>query len=77
VTFEAFLEKQITEKLNKVPYVNKECVIEIANITFGFDNPKLMNELVNRGSTITSGKLEKLPEINEKIDKICKKTRQI
>lgn len=72
VTFEAFLEEKLTEKLNKVPYVNQECNIDIANITFGFDNPKLMNELVARGSTITSGKLEKLPEINEKIDKLCK-----
>jgi len=60
VTFEAFLEEKLTAKLNKVPAVNKECDITIANITFGFDNPKLLNELVARGGIITSGKLEKL-----------------
>jgi hypothetical protein len=75
VTFEAFLEDKLCEKLNKVPFVNTECNIAVANITFGFDNPKLVNELVSRGSTITAGKLEKLPEINEKIDKICKEEK--
>lgn len=72
VTFEAFLEEEVSKKLNKVPYVNKECDISIANITFGFDNPKLLNELVARGSIITSGKLEKLPDSNEKIQALCK-----
>lgn len=63
VTFEAFLEKHICEFLSKRPKINKEeAQIRIAQVTFGFDNPKLLSELNSRGALITKGKLEKLPE---------------
>lgn len=76
VTFEAFLEKHICEFLSKKPKVNKdEAQIRVAQVTFGFDNPKLLSELNSRGALITKGKLEKLPEQNEKIDTLIKEKK--
>lgn len=72
VTFEAFLEDTLCKRLNKCPKINHDQDIRIANISFGFDNPSLLDLLTQRGALITAGKLEKVPDINEKIDQLCK-----
>ena len=71
-TFEAFLEIKLCEKLNQCPKVNHDCEIKIANITFGFDNAEMLSLLTERGSLIASGKLEKVPPINDKIEEKSK-----
>lgn len=79
VTFEAFMEAKICEKLNALPKVTKswkqEDKIKIANITFGFDNPKLLALLTERGSLVSGGKLEKVPAVNEKIQELIKENK--
>jgi hypothetical protein len=72
MTFEAFLEHHFTLKLNQLPKVLEDVDIRIANITFGFDNAKILSLLTQRGTLITKGELEKLPAINAEIDKLCK-----
>jgi hypothetical protein len=49
--------------------------IRIANITFGFDNKELLLLLKERGSYVAVGKFEKLPAINEKIQKAIEEKR--
>ena len=45
VTFEAFLEAKMSEKLNSLPKINEDIPIRIANITFGFDNAEMLDLL--------------------------------
>ena len=75
VTFEAFLEHYFTHKLNQMPYIHEEVEIRISNITFGFNNQELLAMLTERGTLITAGKLDKIPEVNEKIDELIKEKR--
>ena len=65
--FENYLENQMLEKLNKFNYVINDITVGLANITFAYDNPELLNLLATRGSAVTSGKFDKLPAINEKL----------
>lgn len=58
-----------------MPHIIEECEIRVSNITFGFNNAELLGMLTERGSLITAGKLDKIPEINEKIDAISKEKR--
>jgi len=58
-----------------MPHIIEECEIRVSNITFGFNNAELLGMLTERGSLITAGKLDKIPEINEKIDAIIKEKR--
>ena len=46
--------------------------IKISSITLGFNNPELLKLLIKRGSLITEGKMTKVAEINEKIEKYIK-----
>lgn len=55
--------------------MNVDCHIKIANITFGFDNAEMLTLLSERGSLITSGKLEKVPPINDKIEALSKEKK--
>jgi hypothetical protein len=64
VTFEVFLEQYFTDKLNNMPKIQDDIPIRVASISFGFDNHKLIHLLTHRGTLVTEGKLEKLPEIN-------------
>jgi len=75
VTFEAFLEHYFTRKLNRVPKVIEDVEIRIANITFGFANQQLLHLLKERGSLIAKGKFEKVPPINEKIERLSKEKK--
>jgi hypothetical protein len=75
VTFEAFLEHYFTRKLNRVPKILEDVEIRIANVTFGFANQELLSILKHRGSLIAKGKFEKVPPLNEKIDKLSKEKR--
>lgn len=70
-TMEAFLEHYLTRKLNRCPRVIEDVEIRVANITFAFANEELLNLLKERGSYVASGKLSKVPKINEKIHKLC------
>lgn len=47
-----------------MPYVYEDTNIKIAKISFGFNNKELLSLLTERGSIITSGKLEKIPALN-------------
>lgn len=75
VTFEAYLENYVCEILNKLPQVHEDTEVRIANISFGFDNTELIRMLTERGSLITKGKMDKVPELNEKIDAQAKDKR--
>ena len=72
VTFEAYIEHYFTKKLNQLPKINEDVEIRVANISFGFDNPELIQLLQERGALIAKGKFSKVPAINEKIDTIAK-----
>lgn len=72
MTFEAFLEHYFTSRLNQCPKIIEDVDIRISNITFGFDNAKILELLTKRGSLITKGELEKVPAINTEIDTLCK-----
>lgn len=75
VTFEAFLEHYFTRKLNRVPKIIEDVDIRIANITFGFANQELLAILKERGTLVAKGKFEKVPPLNEKIEKISKEKK--
>lgn len=75
VTFEAFLEHYFTRKLNRVPKVIEDVEIRIANVTFGFANQQLLRLLKERGTLIAKGKFEKVPPINEKIERLSKEKK--
>lgn len=45
MTFEAFLEHYFTTRLNMCPKILEDVEIRVANITFGFDNPKILDLL--------------------------------
>jgi hypothetical protein len=75
VTFEAFIEHYFTKKLNDCPYLIEDCEIRISNISFGFANQELLALLTQRGSLITAGKLNQIPEMNAKIDALSKEKR--
>lgn len=75
VTFEAFLEHYFTRKLNRVPKIIEDVDIRIANITFGFANQELLAILKERGALVAKGKFEKVPPLNEKIEKISKEKK--
>jgi len=57
-----------------VPYVisDREERCEVAKIVFAFHNKKLLKLLAERGSVITSGKLDKLQSLNDKIMELSK-----
>ena len=57
-------------QLNKFTYVINDIEVGFANITFAYDNPELLNLLATRGSAVTSGKFDKLPAINEKLQEL-------
>jgi len=75
VTMEAFLEHQLTRRLNKCRPIMEDVEIRIANITFAFANEELLGLLKKRGGYVASGKLHKVPELNAKIDELCKKNK--
>jgi hypothetical protein len=75
VTFEAYIEHYFTKKLNQLPKINEDVEIRVANISFGFDNPELIQLLQERGALIAKGKFSKVPAINEKIDTIAKEKK--
>jgi len=56
------LRKELKERIVAVPYVisGREDCCEVAKIVFAFHNKKLLKLLAERGSVITSGKLDKL-----------------
>lgn len=72
MTFEAFLEDWLEKKLTNLPKAletsDQRVPVRIANITFGFDNPEIIVLMKQRGALVTKGTLQKVPEINEKID---------
>ena len=68
--FENYLEKEIIEKLNKFNFVINDIKVGFANITFAYDNPELLRLLTIRGSAVTSGKFDRLPAINEKLQEL-------
>ena len=65
--FENYLENEMIEKLNKFNHVINDIKVGFANITFAYDNPELLNLLETRGQAVTSGKFDKLPAINKKL----------
>lgn len=75
VTMEAFLEHQLTRRLNKCKPILENVEIRIANITFAFANEELLGLLKKRGAYVAKGKLTKVPELNTKIDELCKKNK--
>ena len=77
--FENYLEKEIIEKLNKFNFVINDIKVGFANITFAYDNPELLRLLTIRGNAVTSGKFDRLPAINEKLQelKVTKKNKLI
>ena len=54
-----------------MPKVIEDVEIRIANITFAFANEELISLLNERGAYVASGKLSKVPKINEKIHKLA------
>lgn len=66
------MEHQLTRRLNKCRPILEDVEIRIANITFAFANEELLGLLKKRGGYVASGKLHKVPELNEKIDTLCK-----
>lgn len=68
---EAFLEHYLTRKLNRCPRVLEDVEIRVANITFAFANEELLGLLKKRGALVAKGKFSKIPEINQKIQKLC------
>jgi len=71
VTMEAFLEHYLTRKLNRCPRVIEDVEIRVANITFAFANEELLGLLKKRGALVAKGKFSKIPELNQKIQKLC------
>ncbi len=55
-----------------MPKLIEDVDIKISNITLGFNNPELLKLLISRGSLITAGKLTKVAELNDKIEKYVK-----
>ena len=70
MAFEAELEEQLIDKLSKFAYVINDIKPGFANITFAYDNPELLKLLTQRGTFITSGKFDKVPEINAKLQEL-------
>ena len=68
--FENYLENEMIEKLNKFNFVINDIKVGLANITFAYDNPELLNLLETRGKAVTSGKFDKLPAINKKLQEL-------
>jgi hypothetical protein len=69
---EAFLEHQLTRRLNKCKPILENVEIRVANITFAFANEELLRLLKKRGGYVADGKLHKVPALNEEIDTKCK-----
>lgn len=69
------LEIELCRKLNKLPKVFEDREINIAHISFGFDNKNLISLLIERGQIITKGAYEKIAAINEKIDKLAEEQK--
>ena len=59
-----------------MPKLVEDVDIKISNITLGFNNPELLKLLIKRGSMITAGKMTKIAEINEKIEKYIKEKQK-
>ena len=59
-----------------MPKLVEDVDIKISNITLGFNNPELLKLLIKRGSMITAGKITKISEINEKIEKYIKENQK-
>lgn len=72
VTFEAYLEHVLCKKLNALPKIHDDIEVRVANITFGFNNAEMLDLLTQRGTLLTKGQLEKVPDLNDKIDRLCK-----
>ena len=68
--FENYLESEFLKKLNSFAFVINDIECSLANITFAYDNPQLLMLLTMRGTLITSGKFDKVPEINRLIQKL-------
>lgn len=70
--FGDYLKREIERRIRNVPFVvnENEDRLDIVKISFAFNNSDLINLLTKRGSLITSGKVDQLGDVNEKIQHI-------
>jgi hypothetical protein len=64
------LIKEIDKRIKSVPWVVKEErpeKLHVAKISFAFNNGELLRLLDQRGNLISSGKLDKLKDVNQKL----------
>lgn len=74
--FEAYLKKSFEELVSAKPSVLRPdeppSPVTIANITFAFNNAKLLHLLQERGTAVASGMFKNLPEVDKKINELKK-----
>lgn len=68
--FTRYLKEEVERILNNKPPVIEDGDVEVSNITFAFNNHKMINTLRKRGQAIIKANDEQEEEFNKEMDRL-------